>query len=144
MKYIGLSLCLALFLNPAIVNAAEKPVTKQKTLYKAIIGDLSKITTASIKSGAGLAFTVLGTMALVGMVTATLDQSRGIKSIDTTISFTTHYNSGKPYDSKYDFNAWPLVCGALGITSILNYILAYNTFKSAATDFAAINEESTN
>lgn len=144
MRLIGLTLSFLLFLNPLLIVASETPAPKQKTLYKSIVGDVSKLTSALLKSGAGLAFALAGAAALSYSVAATLDSKRGYKSVDTTIELNILKNNGTVEQQKYSFNAWPLICVCLATFGTSSFGLALLSFNSAKNDLQSINEESIN
>lgn len=144
MKFIGLSLSFLLFLNPLLILASETPAPKQKTLYKSIVGDVSKLTSALLKSGAGLAFALAGTTLLGYSIIATLNPEHGFKTIETEVKFNILKNDGTTRQEKYCFNAWPLICIGLAALGTSSFGLALLSFNNAKNDLQSINEESIN
>lgn len=144
MKFIGFTLSFLLFLNPLLIVASEKPAPKQKTLYKSIVGDVSKLTSALLKSGAGLALALAGTSLVGYAIIATVNSEHGFKTIETEVKFNILKNDGTTWQEKYSFNAWPLMCTCLAVLGTSSFGLALLSFNSAKKDLQSINEESNN
>lgn len=141
MKSISLFLSLLLIANPILcASAIEQAPVKKKPLYKEVLKDTSKVVSALLKSGVGLAFIIAGAIAYTGILAGTLDQQNGFKTIDANIEMKLHRNDGRTDSTRCSFNAWPLICAALAITGTSSFGLAFLSFNSAKNDLQSINE----